>query len=189
MTNRIGWQKPTTKRRGWLACDICFGFQSNPDPFIRKNCALGCIYNGARPPFNKKPTPPSTRSTTSQQKQTPTTFKIWLTSTQTNKRDYTTVSVANIRTQFEANELGDGDRIVGRIKYDTKNNTKDANAFIWLLLGIFGGFIFLVGFFTFSTKLLARVTNTQRNNKIGPTDVIIHRPTNRNNNLDIYVIT
>ena len=168
-----------TKPPGWVGidCKYCFSWQSSKNEFIRSNCKHGCLPGGLNP-FS---TTPSQHKTRKQQSTLTTTIS---TTIKTNT-PYFTKPKTTIKWWFCNSNIGLLTQETTPANQDGVNNPK---AYIWLLVGILGGFVVLVGLFVASSTLLGKLSKKIKTNKIGPTDVIIHHPENYNM-IDVYVIS
>lgn len=163
-----------TKPPGWVGidCIYCFGWQQSQNAFIKSNCKHGCLPGGINP-----------FPTTSTQKTWQRKSTLALIST-TKKANTAPFTKAKKTTSFWSN--------ISLLAQESRSEQHDSNnskAYIWLLVGILGGFVVLVGLFVTSSKLFRRLPNMKRKtNKIGPNDVIIHQPDNHNI-VEVYVIS
>ena len=175
-----------TRPPGWVGidCAYCFGWTISSNSFIRTHCPFGCLPGGLKPPFGvRKGTtfPPLTYGIP---------ITIIVTAKKTRTLPYTTPTKTTKTTSKcvfckDKNTFSMVHKSYQKV-LKTTNDTKDPKAFIWILVGILGGIIF-VGFFVVSFELLGRLA-TNWKNKIGPTDVIIYQPDCRKNR-EVYVIT
>ncbi|XP_066922599.1 uncharacterized protein [Clytia hemisphaerica] len=172
-----------SKPPGWIGidCNACRGYLRSKNAMIKHHCKYGCQANGLKPPFFTKvttrtPTPAPTRKTSKQ------TITKQSQNTKTIDKSQTTVATSTSPQGPSSSSL------LTMFKRETIKNSKvDHISFLWVLCGILAACVILIGSVVLFTTIWKRL-NVGMNNKIGISDVIIHKPSNQKK-ATVYVIT